>query len=67
MLTGLIVDAMVWNAESILDVQVDRPEIEDEILRTVEKQLRLVVIAAPHWRSAGGAPISAGGSGARRQ
>ena len=66
-MAGLIVDAMVSTAEEILDVPVDRPEIEDEILRTVEKQLRLVVIAAPHWRSAGGAPISAGGSGARRQ
>jgi AcrR family transcriptional regulator len=53
MMAGLIVNAMVSTAEEILDLQIDRPEAEDEIVRTVEKQLRLVALAAPHWRSAG--------------
>jgi AcrR family transcriptional regulator len=56
MMAGLIVNAMVSTAEGILDMPIDRPEVEDEIVRTVEKQLRLVALAAPHWRSAGGAP-----------
>ena len=60
MMAGLIGNAMVSTAEGILDTPIDRPEVEDEIIRTVEKQLRLVALAAPHWRSAGGAPISAG-------
>ncbi len=59
MMAGLIVNAMVSTAEGILDVPIDNPEVEDEIVRTVEKQLRLVALAAPHWRSAGSAPVSA--------
>jgi len=51
MMAGLIVNAMVSTAEGILDVPIDSPEVEDEIIRTVEKQLRLVAVAAPHWRS----------------
>jgi AcrR family transcriptional regulator len=58
MMAGLIVNAMVSTAEEILDVPIDNAEVEDEIVRTVEKQLRLVALAAPHWRSTGSAPIS---------
>jgi AcrR family transcriptional regulator len=57
MMAGLIVNAMVSTAEEILDVPIDNSEVEDEIIRTVEKQLRLVALAAPHWRSAGSAPM----------
>jgi AcrR family transcriptional regulator len=53
MMAGLIVNAMVSTAEEILEVPIDRPEVEDEIVRRVERQLRLVAIAVPHWRSAG--------------
>jgi AcrR family transcriptional regulator len=51
MMAGLIVNAMVSTAEEILDVPIASSEAEDEIVRTVEKQLRLVALAAPHWRS----------------
>jgi AcrR family transcriptional regulator len=57
MMAGLIVNAMVSTAEEILDVPIDSAEVEDEIVRTIEKQLRLVALATPHW-SPGGAPIS---------
>jgi hypothetical protein len=42
---------MVSTAEEIIDVPIDRLDVEDEILRTVERQLRLVALAVPHWRS----------------
>jgi len=58
MMAGLIVNAMVSTAEEILDVAIDSAEVEDEIVRTVEKQLRLIALATPHWRSSGSAPIS---------
>jgi AcrR family transcriptional regulator len=58
MMAGLIVNAMVSTAEEILDVPIDSSEVEDEIVRTVDKQLRLVAIAVPHWRSADAAPMS---------
>jgi AcrR family transcriptional regulator len=54
MMAGLMVHLMVSTAEEILDVPVASAEIEDEIIRRVEKQLRLVAVAAPHWRSNGG-------------
>jgi AcrR family transcriptional regulator len=59
MMAGLIVDAMVSTTEEILDVAIDSPEVEAEIVRTVEKQLRLIAIAAPHWRSREGAGLPA--------
>jgi hypothetical protein len=49
---------MVSTAEEILDVPIDSAEVEDEIVRTVEKQLRLVALATPHWRSTDSAPLS---------
>jgi AcrR family transcriptional regulator len=67
MMAGLIVNSMVSTAEEILDLPIDSPEVEDEIIRTVEKQLRLVAIAVPHWRSAVSAPNSTSGSRTRTQ
>jgi hypothetical protein len=43
----------VSTAEEILDVPIASADAEHEIVRTVEKQLRLVAVATPHWRSAG--------------
>jgi hypothetical protein len=51
MMAGLIVNTMVSTAEEILDLPADSPEVEDEIVRKVERQLRLVAVAVPHWRS----------------
>jgi hypothetical protein len=51
MMAGLIVNAMVSTVEEILDMPADSPEVEDEIVRRVERQLRLVAVAVPHWRS----------------
>jgi AcrR family transcriptional regulator len=53
MVAGLMVNLMVSTAEEILDVPIASADAEHEIVRTVEKQLRLVAVATPHWRSAG--------------
>lgn len=50
-LANLIVNAMVSTAEDILDAPPERPEVEQEIVRTAEKQLRLIVVGAANWRS----------------
>jgi AcrR family transcriptional regulator len=52
MMAGLIVNTMVSTAEEILDMPARSPELEDEIVRRVERQLRLVAVAVPHWRTA---------------
>jgi AcrR family transcriptional regulator len=51
-LANLIVNAMVSTAEDILDAPPERPEVERQIVRTAEKQLRLIVVGAANWRSA---------------
>jgi AcrR family transcriptional regulator len=53
MMAGLIVNTMVSTAEEILDTPADHPEAEAEIARRAERQLRLVAVAVPNWRSAG--------------
>lgn len=52
MLAQLMVGAMVNTAEDILSLPPQRPEEEADIVRTAEKQLRLLILAVPHWRSA---------------
>jgi AcrR family transcriptional regulator len=52
-LATLIVNTMVSTAEEIIDAPSGRPEIEQEIVRRAEKQLRLIVLGVPAWRSAG--------------
>jgi AcrR family transcriptional regulator len=51
-LANLIVNAMVSTAEDILDAPPERPEVERQIVRTAEKQLRMIVVGAVNWRSA---------------
>jgi AcrR family transcriptional regulator len=51
MLAGLLVNAMIATIEAMLDVPVAAPEAEAELARTAEKQLRLITLAVPHWRS----------------
>ena len=51
MIAGLLVNAMIATVEAILDVPVAASDAEAEIARTAEKQLRLTMLAVPHWRS----------------
>jgi AcrR family transcriptional regulator len=51
MVASLIVNAMVSTAEGILEVPIENPDAEEEIVRTAEKQLRLVLLGVPQWRS----------------
>jgi AcrR family transcriptional regulator len=51
MMAGLIVNTMVSTAEEILDMPDGNPDVEADIVRTAERQLRLVALAVPHWRS----------------
>lgn len=51
-LANLIVGSMVETAEALLTAPPGRPDIEQEVIRTAETQLRMVVIGAANWRSA---------------
>ncbi|MES1943314.1 TetR family transcriptional regulator [Salinisphaera sp. PC39] len=51
MLAGLLVNAMVSTAESILDAPARDSREEAAIVATTEKQLRLIMLGVPHWRS----------------
>ena len=53
MLAGLLVNTMIATIEAMLDVPVAAPEAEAEIERTAEKQLRLTLLAVPHWHPRG--------------
>jgi AcrR family transcriptional regulator len=64
-IAALMVNTMVATVEAILDAPADDPLAEQEIIITAEKQLRLIVLAIPHWRSAtGAAPDDDGASAA---
>lgn len=52
MFATLIVNTMVSTAEEIIDAPSGPPEIEQEIVRRAEKQLRLIAFGVPVWRSA---------------
>jgi len=51
LLAGLMVNAMVSTAEAILDAPPKDPAAEAEIVATAERQLRMIVLAVPQWRS----------------
>lgn len=51
MLAGLLVNTMIATLEAMLEVPVAAPDAEEEIVRVAEKQLRLTILAVPHWRS----------------
>lgn len=53
LLAGLIVNAMVSTAEAILDAPPEDPAAEAEITRTAERQLRMIMVGVPQWRSSG--------------
>lgn len=51
MVAGLLVGAMISTVEASLDAPPDDEAAQAEIRRTAEKQLRLIVLGIPHWRS----------------
>ena len=53
LLAGLMVNAMVSTAEAILDAPPKDPAAEAEIVATAERQLRMIVLGVPQWRSSG--------------
>jgi AcrR family transcriptional regulator len=55
-LATLLVNTMVSTAEELIDAPGARPEVEREIVRRAEKQLLLIALGVPAWRSAGVAP-----------
>jgi len=56
LLAGLMVNAMVSTAEAILDAPPKDPVAEAEIVTNAERQLRMIMLAVPQWRSAGYPP-----------
>jgi AcrR family transcriptional regulator len=51
MLAGLLVNTMIATVGAMLDVPVAAPEAEAEIARVAERQLRLIMLGTPNWRS----------------
>ncbi|HEY2768952.1 MAG TPA: TetR family transcriptional regulator [Solirubrobacteraceae bacterium] len=51
MLAGLLVNTMISTVAAMLDAPVAAPEAEAEIAGNAERQLRLIVLGAPSWRS----------------
>lgn len=52
-LATLIVNTMVSTAEEIVEASSGSPEAEQEVVRRAEKQLLLIALGVPQWRSAG--------------
>lgn len=50
-LANLIVTSMVATAEAVLTTPPGRPDLDRDVVRTAEKQLRMVIIGAANWRS----------------
>ncbi len=46
-----MVNAMVSTAEAILDAPPHDPAAEAEIIATAERQLRMITLGVPNWRS----------------
>lgn len=50
MIAALMVNTMVSTAEALLDAGPDDPVAEAEVVRTAEKQLRLIALGIAEWR-----------------
>jgi AcrR family transcriptional regulator len=50
-MANLVVTAMVSTAEAIITAPPERPDVEREIVRTAEQQLRMIVVGAANWQS----------------
>ena len=53
LLAGLMVNAMVSTAEAILDARPNDPTAEAEIIATARRQLQMITLGVPQWRSSG--------------
>ncbi len=53
MLASLLVNSMTAIAEEILEQRGSDKIAEKELIELAEKQLRLIVLGTPHWRSEG--------------
>jgi AcrR family transcriptional regulator len=51
LLAGIMVNTMVSTAEAILDAPPDDPAAEVDIIATAKRQLRMIVLGVPAWRS----------------
>ncbi|CAN5614051.1 TetR family transcriptional regulator [soil metagenome] len=49
MLASLVVATVMDTAAALTDLPRDRPEVETAIIRTTERQLRLIFLGVPHW------------------
>jgi AcrR family transcriptional regulator len=58
LLAGLMVNAMVSIAEAILDAPPKDPTAEAEIIATAERQLLMITLGVPQWRSPGAQPLA---------
>jgi AcrR family transcriptional regulator len=59
MVAALLVSAMISTVEAILDAPADDLAAQEDITGVAEKQLRLIVLGIPAWRSGGPRPDSA--------
>jgi AcrR family transcriptional regulator len=50
-MANLIVTTMVATAEAVIGAPAGRPDVERANIRTVEQQLRMIVVGAANWRS----------------
>ncbi len=50
-LSNLIVNSMVATAEAVMTTPPGRHDLDREVVRTAEQQLRMVIIGAANWRS----------------
>jgi hypothetical protein len=46
-----MVNAMVSTAEAILDAPPKNPTAEAEVIATARRQLRMITLGIPQWRS----------------
>jgi AcrR family transcriptional regulator len=51
LLAGLLVNTMIAIVGAMVDAPVAAPEAEAEIARAAERQLRMILLGAAHWRS----------------
>jgi AcrR family transcriptional regulator len=51
LLAGLMVNTMVSTAEAILDAPPSDPAAEAEIIAVARRQLRMITLGVPQWRS----------------